>query len=118
MNIPRINAYASNVKNCGQRKNATSFRKKYPNTGWEIDPCNQRINSTLIRGVPYKTVMTYKEIMALKDFADSFEVKGERPNVAVRFVADCVGDWIGIKKQDDMMNDNVKWTDISDVDAC
>ena len=94
MNIPRINAYVSNIKKY-QKVKSLSFG----NTSSE--PIKDRNNSLCIRGVPYETVMTYKEIKALKDFADNCAMNKIRPNVAIVFTRDCVGDTIEIKTQDD-----------------
>ena len=111
--INSFNAIANNYKT----KNATqpAFKKILP------DPkdCFQYTNQELLKQYGAHTeIVTYNEILAMKNMAEKCKEKGYIPNLAIAFVGDPVKNFLFATSQDEMIfKKGTEWTEITDEDS-
>jgi uncharacterized membrane protein (DUF485 family) len=117
MLISKINSYSAIANNYQAKKNATtpSF-KSYPSP----KECFNKYSSSdfFYQYGGYRGIITYNEIMAMKNLSEKSKEKGMSPNLAIAFIADPVLDTILVTSQDEMNSkQGSEWIDISDEDA-
>ena len=111
MLISKINAYSAIAKNY-QTKTNPSF-KGVPNP----QKCFATSNSDFFyKYGGYKGIITYNQIMSLKNLAEQSQKNGYIPNLAIAFFADPVMDKLVATSQEDLIKGNAKWTAVDDID--
>ena len=111
MLISKINLYTANTKNIQAKKITQAFKGNIP----DPQKCFEMQNDEFFNKYGgYKGVITYNQILALKNKAEKSQQQGHIPNLAVAFIADPVMDFLYVTSQTDLIKGKAKWTDISD----
>ena len=114
MLISKINAYSTVAKSYQPKKTNQVFKGNIP------DPkkCFTMSDSDFFyKYGGYKGIVTYNQILALKNTAEESQKNGVVPNLAIAFFADPVMDKLVATNQDNLIKGNAKWTDIDDLDC-
>ena len=64
----------------------------------------------------YKGIVTYNQIISLKNIAEQSQKNGNIPNLAIAFFADPVMDKMVATSQSDLLTGKAKWIEIDDLD--
>lgn len=113
MLISKINTYSAVAKNYQSKKNTPSFKGNIP------DPkkCFSMSDSDFFyKYGGYKGIITYNQILTLKDTAEKSQKNGYVPNLAVAFFADPVMDKLVATSQEDLIKGQAKWITVDDID--
>lgn len=112
MIIPKINAYVPKIKNYQVENKAISFAKK-PTPQECFDMTRSKLYN---KYGGYCTILTYNEIMAMKDFAEKSKKGKYIPNLAIAFFNGAIIDSVNIATQEQIENKYAQWENITDVE--
>ena len=113
MLISKINTYSAVAKSYQTKKANPTFKGNVP------DPkkCFAMSNSDFFyKYGGYKGIVTYNQILALKNIAEESQKNGAVPNLAIAFFADPVMDKLVAVNQDNLIKGNAKWISVDDWD--
>lgn len=113
MLISKINTYCINSKNCTYNKNNQNF-KGLPSPQKSFNMSN---NEFFYKYGGYKGIVTYDQILSLKNVAEQSQKNKNIPNLAIAFFADPVADILVAASQDDLLKGKAKWTQIDDIES-
>ena len=65
----------------------------------------------------YRGIITYNEIIALKNMSEKAKEKGLSSNLVFAVTSDSVSNYYFAASQDEMNYGNAEWTDITDMDS-
>ena len=112
MLISKINTYSSIAKSYQAKTNQT-FKGNLPSP----QKCFSMSDSDFFyKYGGYKGIITYNQILSLKNIADQSQKNGYTPNLAIAFVADPVMDTLVATSQNELLKGKAKWTIIDDID--
>ena len=113
MLISKINTFNANSLKY-QNKKQVSFKSNTPNPKKCFDMTDSEF---FYKYGGYKGIVTYNQILALKNTAENSQKNGMIPNLAIAFFADPVADKLVATSQDDLSKGNAKWSEIIDWDS-
>lgn len=114
MLIPKISSYTFNVKKYQTMNKNVSF---VGNKSSNVDNNCLQYDADFFKNCDgYKTIMTYNEVVSLKNLAEKTKVQDAPDNLAVMFIGDAVGDVILATSQKDMLEGSATWVDVTDYD--
>ena len=112
MLISKVNVYTANAK--AYQTKAQTFKGKLP----EPKKCFEMSNNEFFyKYGAYKGIITYNQILSLKNLAEKYQKNDYVPNLAIAFVADPVEDFLFATNQDKLIKGKAEWTDISDYES-
>lgn len=114
MLISKINACCSKVNACQTNNMKTSFKGILPSPKKCFDMPSDEF---FYKYGGYKGIISYEQIMALKNLSEETKKCGMNSNLAIAFVADPVDNGLFATSQDDLIKGTATWTMISDYDS-
>ena len=112
MQISKINTYSAIAKSY-QNKNNLVF-KGVPNPQKTFSMSSSEFFN---KYGGYKGIITYNQILMLKDVAEKSQKNGITPNLAIAFFADPLMDKMVATSQDDLLKGKASWSQIDDLDS-
>ena len=111
--ISKINAYCAVSKNYQSKKANLPFKGvPSPQKSFAMSD-----NEFFYKYGGYKGIVTYNQILSLKNVAEQYKKNGFIPNLAIAFFSDPVSDVLVATSQDELLKGNAEWTKIIDFDS-
>lgn len=113
MLISNINLCSTQSKSYAYQNSNLAFQKTIKNKNYPTITSKEKFQSD---NNDYKGVLSYSEVIALKEYADSIKIGKYTPNIAIEIHPDAVGNYIIVGNYDEVSKGKGYWVDITDYD--
>jgi len=112
MLISKVDLYCAKSKMHQAKNSNISFKQATKTNGGSLLPGTE----WTYKDKTYQGIITYKEILALKELAESSKKGNYIPNIAIKIQPTSVADFIVATTQDKLLKGNPEWVDVNDYD--